>query len=328
MIMAKAPFRISFAGGGSDLESFYSSGYGAVVSTAIDKYMYIMIHPYFHEKIRVKYSRTEDVNAIDELKHPLVRECLRLVEIEKGLEIASIADVPAGTGIGSSSTFTVCLLHALYAHKGKFATKQRLAREACRVEIDILKEPIGKQDQYAASYGGFNYIRFNPDGTVFVEPILCDPAVKRRLEGNLMMFYVGSERKAGRILKGQRANMAQKEKYERTSKLVELADRMRDSLGRGRVKDLGCILNEGWLLKKGLARGISNPALDRYYERALKNGASGGKLLGAGGGGFLLFYCEPKYQDRVRRSLGLRELEFRFDNEGSKIICIDGCGVL
>lgn len=182
MIVAKTPFRMSFVGGGSDLEAFYSKDYGAVVSTTIDKYMYMMIHPYFHEKIRVKYSRTEDVDNINDLKHPIVRECLRLVGIEKGIEIASIADVPAGTGIGSSSTFTVCLLHALYAHKGKFASKEKLARDACKIEIGILKEPIGKQDQYAASYGGLNYLRFNSNGTVFVQPIVLDPAVKKRLE--------------------------------------------------------------------------------------------------------------------------------------------------
>lgn len=320
MIMAKAPFRISFAGGGSDLESFYGKGYGAVVSTAIDKYMHIMIHPYFHDKIRIKYSKTEDVDNIDELKHPLVRECLRLVGIEKGVEIASIADVPAGTGIGSSSTFTVCLLHALYTHNRKFVTKERLAREACKVEIDILKEPIGKQDQYAASYGGLNYIRFNQDGTVFVEPIVCDPEVKRRLERNLLMFYVGNVRKASQILKEQKENMNREEKYESVRKMVQLVEKMRVSLNTGRIRDIGEALHEGWLLKKELASGISNPALDLYYERALRAGAIGGKLLGAGGGGFLLFYCEPKYQDRVRRSLNLRELKFRFDNEGSKIV--------
>ncbi|MBU4492081.1 MAG: GHMP kinase, partial [Euryarchaeota archaeon] len=312
--------RISFIGGGSDLESFYSRGYGAVVSTSINKYMYIMIHPYFHDKIRVKYSKTEDVEDIDELKHPLVKECLRLTGIEKGIEIASIADVPAGTGIGSSSTFTVCLLHALYTHKRKFVSKERLAKDACRVEIDILKEPIGKQDQYAASYGGLNYIRFNRDKTVLVEPIVWDPEVKRRLERNLLMFYVGNVRKASRILKEQKENMSKEDKYEKVRKMVQLAEELRDSLNMGRIRAVGEIMHEGWLLKKELAHGISNPAFDRYYDAAMKAGAVGGKLLGAGGGGFLLFYCEPKYQNRARRSLNLRELKFRLDNEGAKII--------
>ena len=320
MIMAKAPFRISFVGGGSDLESFYGRKYGAVVSSSIDKYMYIMIHPYFHDKIRVKYSKTEDVGDIDELKHPLVRECLRLTGIEKGIEIASIADVPAGTGIGSSSTFTVCLLHALYTHKRKFVSKERLAKGACEVEINILKEPIGKQDQYAASYGGLNYIRFNMDETVFVEPIVWDSELKKRLERNLLMFYVGNVRKACQILKEQKNNMSKEKQYEKVRNMVQLAEKLRDSLNRGRIRAAGETMHEGWLLKKELASGISNSHIDHYYMAALKAGAVGGKLLGAGGGGFLLFYCEPKYQNRVRRSLNLRELKFRFDNEGAKII--------
>ncbi len=323
MIMTKAPFRISFAGGGSDLRDFYSkNGYGAVLSTSIDKYMYLMIHPYFHDKIRIKYSRTEDVNEIDEIQHPLVRECLKLVGIEKGIEIASIADVPAGTGIGSSSTFAVCLLHSLYAFKGKFVTKEKLAREACKIEIEILKEPIGKQDQYAASYGGLNYLQFNGDETVFVEPIICKPEVKERLKRNLLMFYVGNERKSSQILSEQKENMKLDEKGEIVKKMVMLAKDLRDSLNKGNIKYFGEILHEGWLLKKKLASKISNSVLDEYYKKALNAGATGGKLLGAGGGGFFLFYCLPKYQNKVRKALNLRELKFKFEVEGSKIIYI------
>ena len=301
MIMVKAPFRISFAGGGSDLEAFYSKRYGAVVGTTIDKYMYIMIHPYFHEKIRVKYSMTEDVEDIRELKHPLVRECLRLVGVEKGVEIASIADVPAGTGIGSSSAFTVALLHALYAHKGELIVKQKLAEEACKIEIEVVKEPIGKQDQYAASYGGLNYIKFGQDGTVFVEPIVCHPGIKKRLNRNLLMFYVGNERKAGQILQEQEINMGQKKKLEGVAKMVALAEQMRGSLYKGCLEDFGEMLHEGWCLKKELVGSISNPFIDRCYEKALKAGAVGGKLLGAGGGGFLLFYCEPEYRKMLEK---------------------------
>ncbi len=323
MIMTKAPFRISFAGGGSDLRDFYSkNGYGAVLSTSIDKYMYLMIHPYFHDKIRIKYSRTEDVNEIDEIQHPLVRECLKLVGIEKGIEIASIADVPAGTGIGSSSTFAVCLLHSLYAFKGKFVTKEKLAREACKIEIEILKEPIGKQDQYAASYGGLNYLQFNGDETVFVEPIICKPEVKERLKRNLLMFYVGNERKSSQILSEQKENMKLDEKGEIVKKMVMLAKDLRDSLNKGNIEYFGEILHEGWLLKKKLASKISNSVLDEYYKKALNAGATGGKLLGAGGGGFFLFYCLPKYQNKVRKALNLRELKFKFEAEGSKIIYI------
>lgn len=324
MIIARAPFRVSFAGGGSDLRDFYSkNGHGAVLSTTIDKYMYIMIHPYFHDRIRIKYSRTEDVDEIDEIQHPLVRECLKVVGIEKGIEIASIADVPSGTGVGSSSTFTVCLLQALYAYEAKLITKEELARQACQIEMDILKEPIGKQDQYAASFGGLNYIRFNQDETVFVKPIVCKPEVNEYLERNLLMFYVGNERKSSQILREQKENMCQNEKYEIVRKMVRLAEGARDSLNGGAVKNFGKILDEGWVLKKKLASRISNPLLDEYYEKALKAGAVGGKLLGAGGGGFFLFYCEPKYQNNARKALNLRELKFKFDNEGSKIVYID-----
>jgi len=324
MIIAKAPFRASFAGGGSDLRSFYEkNGYGAVVSTSIDKYMYIALHPYFHDKIRIKYSRLEDVESIEEIKHPIVRECLRLVNIGKGLEIASIADVPAGTGLGSSSSFTVCLLHALNAYKGRFVAKDRLAQQACKIEIDILKEPIGKQDQYAASYGGLNYMRFSSDGSVFVEPLLCSPQARKRLQKNLIMFYVGNERKASQILYGQKENLKQRDKYEMLQKMVGLADRLRDSLNRNKVKAFGEILHEGWLLKKGLSDNISNSILDDYYETALGVGAMGGKVLGAGGGGFLLFYCEPKFQNALRKALKLRELKFSFENEGTKIVYFD-----
>ena len=282
-----------------------------------------MIHPYFHDKIRIKYSRTEDVNEIDDIQHPLVRECLKVVGIQKGIEITSIADVPAGTGLGSSSSFTVCLLHALYAYKGKFVTKEKLATDACRIEIEVLNEPIGKQDQYAASYGGLNYIQFNSDETVCVEPIICKPEVKEHLEKHLLMFYVGNERKASQILTEQKKNINQKEKLEIITKLVKLAKSMKESLQIGNLNDFGEILHQGWVLKKKMARNISNQVLDEYYEKALKAGVIGGKLLGAGGGGFFLFYCKQRYQEDVRKALNLKELNFKFDNEGSKIIYID-----
>jgi len=209
MIITRTPFRVSFVGGGSDLRDFYSkNGYGAVVSTAIDRYMYIVIHPYFHDKIRVKYSKTEDVETVEEIEHPIVRECLKKVEIGKGIEIASFADVPAGTGLGSSSAFTVGLLNALYACKGKTVSKERLAREACEIEIDILGEPIGKQDQYASAFGNINYIRFNKDESVDVSPILLTEPAKKRLEDNLCMYHVGGERRSGDILHEQKNNIS------------------------------------------------------------------------------------------------------------------------
>jgi len=285
--------------------------------------MYIMIHPYFHDKIRIKYSKLEDVQNIGQIKHSIVRECLKYLRIKRGIEIASIADVPAGTGVGSSSSFTVCLLHALHVYKSKFISKENLAKEACQIEIDTLKEPIGKQDQYAVSYGGLNHIRFNGDETVSVEPIICKPGIKKKLERSLLMFYVGGERKASQILTEQQKNMNKQDYFNRMKAIVRLTEDFKDSLMKGELERLGEIMHEGWTLKRELASNITNPLLEEYYDRAIKAGAIGGKLLGAGNGGFLLFYCQPKYQKTVRRALGLRELRFNFDSEGSKIIFLD-----
>jgi len=279
-----------------------------------------MIHPYFHDKIRIKYSKTEDVHKIEEIRHPLVRECLRRVGIDKGIEIASIADVPAGTGLGSSSSFTVCLLHALYAYKGKFVTKEELAKEACHIEIDVLFKPIGKQDQYASSCGNLNSIQFNADESVFIDPIIIDAEIKNRLEKNLIMFYVGNERDAGQILAEQKKNMDNKEKLGLVKEQVKLAKSLKQILQKGKLEEVGTLLHEGWAHKKKLAHNISNSILDDIYTKALDAGVSGGKLLGAGGGGFFLFYCKPEYQESVKKMLKLKELDFKFDNEGSKII--------
>ena len=323
MILARAPFRISFVGGGSDLPAFFEQNYGAVVSTAIDKYVYIMIHPYFHNKIRIKYSKVEDVDHISEIKHPIVRECLKLVGVERGIEIASIADVPAGTGIGSSSTFTVCLLHALYTFKGQKVGKEKLAREACQIEIDLLKEPIGKQDQYIASYGGLNFFRFERNGQVLIEPLTLPSILQDRLFENLCMFYVGNPRQASQILKNQSANMKRKLEFNQTKKLVGLAEQLKEELKLGNSDSLGRLLDQGWQIKKRLSKDISNSVIDDYYIKAQKAGALGGKLLGAGGGGFLLFYCPKEYQSQLRQVLGLRELSFALDYNGSQIIYRD-----
>lgn len=324
MITVRTPFRISFAGGGSDLDSFYKKSHGAVISTTINKFMYIMIHPYFHNKIRVKYSRTEDVISISQIQHPLVRECLKLMRIGKGVEITSIADVPAGTGLGSSSAFTVGLLYALSGFKRRMRTKEWLAKTACRIEIEKVKEPIGKQDQYAVSFGGLNYIRFNPDGSVWIEPIILKSEIKSQLENNLLMFYVGNERKSRNILSKQKKAMGDQKKYETVCKMVELAEKMKKVLTHGELGKFGELLHQGWILKKGLTEDITCDQLDNYYQKALKAGAKGGKLLGAGGGGFFLFYCEPKFQNKLRKALNLRELDFKFDNEGVKTVYYDG----
>lgn len=322
MIITRTPFRVSFAGGGSDLRDFYSrNGYGAVVSTAINKYMYIVIHPYFHDKIRVKYSITEDVEEVDEIRHPIVRECLRKVQIERGVEIASFADVPAGTGLGSSSAFTVGLLNALYAYKGKVVSKERLAREACDIEIERLGEPIGKQDQYATAYGNINYIRFSKDETVDVTPIFLTEPSRKSLEEKLCLYYTGGERKASDILEEQKRNISNEDKFSSLQKIVNLADALRDSLQEGDLGSLGPILHKGWQLKKELSKRISTDGINRLYEKFIKSGAEGGKLLGAGSTGFLLIYSNK--HDRLQRSFGLKVLPFNIDREGTKIIFYD-----
>ncbi len=319
MIMTRTPIRVSFAGGGSDLRDFYSrNGYGAVVSTAINRYMYIAIHPYFHDKIRVKYSKTEDVESIEEIQHPIVRECLKKVEVGKGIEIASFADVPAGTGLGSSSSFTVGLLNALYAYKGKVVSKERLAREACEIEIDILGEPIGKQDQYAAAFGNINYIRFNKDETVDVSPILLIETARKGLEDNLCLYYTGGERKSGDILSEQKNNVTHEDKFHNLIEMVTLADDLQEALHDEKIEAIGDILHKGWIYKKELASGITNDDIDSLYDKAIKFGATGGKLLGAGGTGFLLVYSND--HENLQKHLGCRMLPFVIDREGTKII--------
>ena len=321
MILIRTPFRVSLVGGGTDLPEFYQkNGYGAVVSAAIDKYMYIVIHKYFHNKIRVKYSKTEDVDSPEQLEHPIARECLRMMNLSSGVEIASLADVPAGLGLGSSSSFTVALIHALHTFKGAHICKDLLAEMACDVEINRLAEPIGKQDQYAASFGGLNYIRFAKDGLVSVESLMINGDVIAELKRRLLVFYIGRPRLARDILTEQRKNLVNSNGFALAQRLVRLADEARDAIRDGRLERIGDILDQGWKLKTGLASNISDPEIDAIYARGLDAGASGGKLLGAGGGGFMLFYCEPQFQRRLRGALELRELPFEWDREGSKVI--------
>lgn len=319
MIITRTPFRVSFAGGGSDLRDYYHNRpYGAVVSAAIQSYMYVVIHPYFQDKIRIKYSRTEDVKSIDDIQHPLVREALRKVTIDKGIEIASFADVPAGTGLGSSSAFTVGLLHALYAYKGQSISQERLAAQACEIEIDILGEPIGKQDQYGCAYGGLNYIRFNPDESVKVAPISLARDGYAALEQKLRLYYVGGQRSASNILATQKANMAQPEKMAHIDNLVRLANDLREGFHQWRIEQLADILLQGWALKRQLAHEIDNDTIEIMLQRAKNLGAQGGKLLGAGGTGFLLLYADN--HDEITTSLGGHSLPFHIDHEGSRLL--------
>lgn len=321
MIISKTPFRISFVGGGSDLEAFYSQFEGAVLSTSINQYMYISSHPFFEEdKIRVKYSNTETVNSVHDLEHPILRVVLEKFKLN-GIEISSIADIPGGTGMGSSSSFTVGLLHNLYTQVGIEKTKQELAEEACHIEINILKEPIGKQDQYAAAIGGFNIFRFKKEGEVVIEKLDLSSELLTQLESNLCMFYLGNQRRASDILSEQKKNTAQLDKTKALLEMVSLVDELKSSLIKGDLADMGKILHENWVLKQQLASSITNPIISECYETGMKNGALGGKLLGAGGGGFMLFYCEKENQEKLIHSLSkLRRFNFRFDNEGSQVI--------
>lgn len=322
MILTRTPFRVSFAGGGSDIASFYEKHGGCVLSTSINKYMYISIHPNFSgEDTVLKYSKTETVNDVSKIEHVYFKQILEQLSV-KGVEIVSTADVPAGTGLGSSSSFTVGLLHALYSYKGKFVSKERLASEACEIEIDKLGNPIGKQDQYAAAYGGLNFYEFREDGSVDVEPIIMNENSRRKLEENLMMLYTGQLHSASEILKEQKGNITSGDKEANQLKICELARALRSELQNNNIDAMGEILHENWLLKKTLASGISNPEIDEMYTKAIANGAVGGKLLGAGGGGFLLFYVPKDKQNDVKKATGLPQMPISFDRQGSAVIYV------
>ena len=330
MIITRTPFRISFAGGGSDLEAFYAEESGAVISTAIDKYMYLMVKERFGDTFRVSYSRTELTDRADQIEHPIVRECLALSGMQRGLEIVSVADLPAQSGMGSSSSFTVGLLHALAALQGRVVSPRALAEQACHIEIERLHEPIGKQDQYIAAFGGLQFIQFHPDGHVSVDPVVCRPAVRRELNRRLLLFFTGLTRDAREVLGRQRSGTADRRPALR--RLCRIAHDMRDVLTSDDAGDavpsahlegFGRLLHEAWEVKKSVEGTISNPAIDSWYERGLAAGALGGKLLGAGSGGFLLFFCEPDNQPRLREALAeLRPVSFTLEPEGSKVIFV------
>lgn len=320
MIVTQTPLRISFAGGGTDFADFYTQEEGCVVSSAIDKYIFVVVKERFDDKIRVGYSTTELVEDIDQIEHELVRESLRKTGITKGVEISTMADVPSeGSGLGSSSTVTVGLLNALYTFKGDFRTAEVLAREACEIEIEALGKPIGKQDQYIAAYGGLRHIRFLPNGTVSADQIVMDEYHYRQLSENLMLFYTGVTRKSSCVLTEQKENIATR--MDVLTQMRDQANCIHNCFCNSRLNRLGNILKSGWELKKSLASCISNNCIDELYEKALKAGASGGKVAGAGGGGFLLLYCKPAHQHRVRKALAnLKELPFRLERDGSKVI--------
>jgi Predicted kinase related to galactokinase and mevalonate kinase len=319
MIITRTPLRISFTGGGTDIGDFYRIDGGAVVSMAIDKYVYITVNKKFDNAIRVSYSNTEIVQDISELRHELVREAMRLTKIDGGIEITSIADIPSGTGLGSSSSFTVGLLNALNAYAGKRLTAKQMAELACQIEIDILGHPIGKQDQYAAAYGGMNYFQFNADESVLCERISIPRDDWRVMGRKLMVFYTGITRSADSVLKEQKGNT--ENRINELSEMKRLAVNMyRELSENGFTESFGDALHQGWVKKQTLAGAITNPEILGFYETALSAGAKGGKLLGAGGGGFLLFYCDEQYQPAVRKALGLRQIDVAPDFYGSQVV--------
>jgi D-glycero-alpha-D-manno-heptose-7-phosphate kinase len=295
---------------------------GAVLSTSIDKYMYICVNKKFDGRIRISYTRTEEVERREQVEHPLVREALDLVRIEGGIEIASMADIPSkGSGLGSSSTYTVGLLNALHAYRNHFASKEKLASQACEIEIDRCGEPIGKQDQYAAAYGGLNLIRFHPDDSVSVDPVICKPSLLKEMEESTLVFFTGRTRSASEVLSNQSAAMRAPDCRMLIRRMVQLAFEMKEQLESGTLEHLGNLLDENWRLKTQLSSGITDPQIDAWYASGMANGALGGKLLGAGNGGFMMFYALKERHAQIRAALSdLVPIKFRFDRTGAQIV--------
>jgi D-glycero-alpha-D-manno-heptose-7-phosphate kinase len=324
VIITRSPLRITLGGGGTDLPSYYEKHGGFLIAAAIDKYVYITLHQTFEQELIVKYSRMERLTAVDEVQHPIVRECLRLVGFQNpSLEITSMADIPAGTGLGSSGSFTTALLKALHVLRKNIVHPRELAEQACHVELDLLKEPIGKQDQYIAAFGGMTCLEFRPDGSVAAEPLKLDSETLYNLEDNLLLFFTGQSRSASAILREQddASRSGHAEMEENLHFIKDMATRSRGALQAGELRGFAELMNEHWEKKKERSTQMSSRRIDEWYDLARRNGALGGKLIGAGGGGFLLFYAEDK--SRLRHAMartGLREVRFRFEPEGTKVV--------
>lgn len=322
MIITRTPFRTSFAGGGSDLKEYYAEFGGAVLTATINKYMYLSMHPYFHnDKFFLKYSKSENVDDVTKIDHKIIREVLTDYKI-RGIDFNSSADIPAGTGLGSSSAFTAGLINLCNVYTSKYMNKEKIAAYACDIEINRLNEPIGKQDQYACTIGGLNYISFLQNDIVTVEKILLKKEKNLQLQKNLLMFFTGDTRSASSILEEQKTNtISNKDKISNIHKMVQLARDLKVELSNENIDSMGEILHTGWMYKKELASAIANNKIDYFYDLALNNGAQGGKLLGAGGGGFLLFYVKQENQEKLRNAMkDLEELEFEFDCDGTSVI--------
>ncbi len=324
MIIARSPLRISLGGGGTDLPSYYEQYEGFLISAAIDKYVYITLHQTFEKEILLKYSQFEKVKEIGEIKHPIIREALLMLDFQtSNLEICSMADIPAGTGLGSSGSFTVALLKALHAQKGDIVSTRTLAEEACDIEMVRLREPIGKQDQYIAAYGGITCMSFKKDGYVWVEPLNISNETLYNLEDHFILFFTGFSRSASSILDEQNKKSKEKdeEMIENLHFVKELGLKSKEALEKGDLKAFAELMNVHWEYKKKRSKGMSNAQIDEWYALAMENGALGGKMIGAGGGGFLMFYTEDKV--RLRKAMsktGMTEVRFRFEMEGAKIL--------
>ncbi len=325
MIISRAPVRFSLGGGGTDLPSYSSQHGGFLVAAAIDKHVYVAANRRFYDSIRLAYSKTETVKSVDEIEHRIFKETLRFMNVKSGIEIVSIADLPGSSGLGSSGSFTVALLNALHAYKREFVSTEQLAAEACHIEIDLLKEPIGKQDQYIAAYGGITAFTFEPDGTVHAERVEINDAVLDELEGNLLIFYSGVERSASAVLAEQKKTIQSNtdDAVNRMHRIKALGHEVKRLLTAGEVDTYGELLHEHWMNKRKLAANMTDSAIDEHYEAARKAGAIGGKLMGAGGGGFFMFYVRPQQRRALHDTLvarGLKPLRFRFDHDGAKIV--------
>ena len=324
MIIVRSPLRITLGGGGTDLPSYYREHEGFLIAAAVDKYVYVTVIKPFSPGIYLKYSQIEHVDAIEQVKHRIVREALRLFDLgPPQIEITTLADIPAGTGLGSSGSFTTALLRALHAHSRSIIHPRDLAEQACHVEIDLLGEPIGKQDQYIAAFGGLTCFTFHRDGTVDAEPLAMTDESRHSLEDNLLMFFTGFSRSASQLLKDQdiRTKSSDTEMIENLHYVKDLGFRSKAALQAGDLARFGHLMHEHWEHKRRRSRGMSNPEIDKWYDLAMRNGAIGGKLIGAGGGGFLMFYAEEKVRLRhAMHEAGLVEVRFHFDFEGTKII--------
>ena len=319
MIIIQTPLRVSFFGGGTDFRSFFATEGGCVLTAAIDKYIFVTIKQRFDSKLRIGYTQTEMVDSLDQIQHELIREALRKTGIKQGIEISTMGDIPSASGLGSSSTVTVGSLHAMYTFLGEIVTSERLACEACEIEVDTLNKPIGIQDQYIAALGGLRFFEFTPEGQVLSRKIKLDTALKRKLNENLLLFFTGMTRQADSVLTEQKANISGRLPVLREMK--QLAYTALDALESGELDTIGHLLHESWQLKKQMASKISNDLLDEMYEGARQAGALGGKITGAGGGGFLLLYCPHERQGAVREGLKhLQEFPFQLERDGTKVI--------